>query len=89
MQKYVVERNILDALHLQICLSFPAVGDAKHYARLAFENYLICRGASSPCTLRLYGYMLNPEAHPASQTAKQYADAVRYSIAVRPLLRMT
>jgi len=58
------------------------VGDAKHYARLACENYLICRGADSPCTLRLHGYMMNPESHAASKTAKQYADSVRENIEV-------
>ncbi len=58
------------------------VGDAKQFARLAFENYLICRGADSPCTLRLHGYMMNPESHPASLTARQYADNVRENIEV-------
>ena len=67
---------------VQICLSYPQVGDAKRYAMLAFRNYLTCRGADSPCTLRLHGYMMNPESHPASQTAQQYAEAVRRNIEV-------
>ena len=58
------------------------MGDAKRYAMLAFRNYLTCRGADSPCTLRLHGYMMNPESHPASQTAKQYSEAVRRNIEV-------
>ena len=51
----------------------PEVGDARHYAALSYEAYVVARGANSPQALKTHAYMLEPHSHPASQVHAAYS----------------